>query len=145
MGEVTKTEYQLYSVGDTDPTSDRSDIMCGAEERPLTGMCTWVYGHDHPQHVAGDGSVVVAVWTEPRRRAVSIEVARAVLHYFGDDNLGIQAGQFVTRLVRLISIADEANRELLRQVYPEHVEAVRAVQSEHWGLDWLRKIAREVA
>jgi hypothetical protein len=80
-----------------------------------------------------------------RPRAVSLPVARHVVLYFGDENLGQDGGHFVNSLIRTIGHADEANRELLAKVYPEYVLAVNAAQHEHWGMDWLRDIAREVA
>jgi len=83
--------------------------------------------------------------TEPKVRVISREVALHVLWHFGDRNLGQQPGKFTERLLLLIQTADDKNVALLRQVYPEQVEAVMNVATKSWGLDWLRTIAREVA
>ena len=69
-------------------------------------------------------------------------IAQHVLWHFGDANLGLQPGTFVERLLLTLSAADKTNRDLLAQVYPDYVKAFRAVQNEHWGLEWLRGIAR---
>lgn len=82
---------------------------------------------------------------ERKPRALSVMVARSVLWHFGDTNLGIEPGGFEASLIRTISKADMSNLEKLRLGFPEHVEAVRAIQHEHWGLDWVRNRAREVA
>lgn len=81
-----------------------------------------------------------------KRHAVPLHVVRAVLasYLVGDDNLGIDGGEFANRLIRLIAIADEANLAMLATLYPDYVAAVKAV-AEPWGIDWLRKRAREVA
>ena len=46
-----------YRRGDPDP----SVVYCTAEDNGYS--CTWNAGHVHPQHVAGDGHVVVHVWS----------------------------------------------------------------------------------
>ncbi len=80
-----------------------------------------------------------------KERVVSREVAQHVLWHFGDRNWGQQGGKFTERLLMLIQSADRTNLEKLRQVYPEHVEAVMNVATKAWGLDWLQKIVRELA
>ncbi len=50
-----------YRVGDPDPTPDGND-PCGARDPNGVGVCTWPRGHQHPQHVAGTGDHVGAVW-----------------------------------------------------------------------------------
>lgn len=40
-----------------------------------------------------------------------------------DEIMGGYGDWFSARLIRLIAKADRENRELLRQVFPEHVEA----------------------
>ena len=47
---------KMYCKGDPDP----SVKYCTAEDDGYA--CTWNAGHVHPQHVAGDGQVVVHVW-----------------------------------------------------------------------------------
>ena len=81
---------------------------------------------------------------QPSRGVISQRVACHVVWHFGDQNLGLEPGKFVERLMLLIVASDERNRELLSGVYPEYVRAVNAVQREPWGFDWLRAIAREV-
>lgn len=76
------------------------------------------------------------------RRAVPLEVARAVLWHFGDTNLGVEPGGFFSALIVAISRADQGNRDKLRASFPRHVIAVVAVQSEPWGLDWLRGLVK---
>lgn len=76
------------------------------------------------------------------RRAVSLEVARAVLYHYGDMNLGVEPGSFFRALLVAISRADLSNRELLSAGFPEYVAAVAAVKDEPWGLDWLRGIVK---
>lgn len=81
---------------------------------------------------------------KPKERVVSREVALHVLWHFGDTNWGQQPGKFTERLLLLITTADKENLAKLREVYPEHVEAVVNVATKVWGLDWLQKIVREV-
>ena len=69
---------------------------------------------------------------------VPLEVAQHVLWHFGDSNLGVQPGNFTTRLMLTISVADPANRERLRLAFPEYVHAFVSVSSKDWGLEWLR-------
>jgi hypothetical protein len=73
---------------------------------------------------------------------VTAEVARGVLHYFGDSNLGRDEGSFFNRLLALFTAADTENRERLRALYPEHLHAWEMVLREGWGLEWLRGIAK---
>lgn len=77
-----------------------------------------------------------------QNRAVSVKVAQHVLWHFGDRNLGIEGGHFVSRLLVLASAADQENLEKLGQEWPEYVIAFRAVTSQQWGLDWLRAIVK---
>ena len=75
---------------------------------------------------------------EEQSEAERLEVARKVLWHFGDYNLGWQAGSFETHLLRAIAVADQANLAKLTVAYPTHVEMVKSVQNQVWGLDWLR-------
>jgi hypothetical protein len=59
-------DQPVYAVGDEDPTLIPSPTAIGC--RATTGdgrySCTWpTSGHEHPQHVAGTGAEIVAVWT----------------------------------------------------------------------------------
>lgn len=83
--------------------------------------------------------------TEPKPRVISREVALHTLWFFGDTNNGQQPGKFTERLLLTISAADKTNRAKLGEVFPDYVEAYVAVSEKSWGLDWLQKIAREVA
>lgn len=74
--------------------------------------------------------------------AISLDVARACLWHFGDTNLGIQPGHFVSRLFVLASAADEDNLARLRAGWPMHMAAFEAVKDKPWGLDWLRGIVK---
>lgn len=76
------------------------------------------------------------------KQKVSLEVARHVLWHFGDRNNGLEPGSFVSRLLVTISAADTDNRDKLALGFPEHVYAMRVVQNEFWGLDWLQGIAK---
>lgn len=76
------------------------------------------------------------------RRAVPLEVARAVLWHYGDTNLGIEPGGFFSALILAISRADPENRDRLRASFPQHVIAVEAVKTQPWGLDWLRGLVK---
>lgn len=53
----------MYQVGDLDPTIYARQGF-GTCDAPIDGgyVCTWDFGHAHPQHVAGNGRRVVAVW-----------------------------------------------------------------------------------
>lgn len=73
--------------------------------------------------------------------AVTLKIARHVVWLRGDEDHGQDGGEFVTRLWRLITIADQVNLELLRSIYPGYVEAFEAVMRTSWGFEWLRKIA----
>ena len=50
----------IYQVGDPDPTKGLKKLCCPEEKG--NSRCTLDVGHEHPQHVAGDGSVVCAAW-----------------------------------------------------------------------------------
>lgn len=71
-----------------------------------------------------------------------MKVAQHVLWFFGDVNLGVDGGHFAQRLFALMSSADEENFEKLQSLWPEEAKALRAVQREPWGLDWLRSIVK---
>ena len=59
---ATVKGWPAYSRGDADPTRDTDgDVICAAESPEGYG-CTWPSGHEHPQHVAGDGVGVCAAW-----------------------------------------------------------------------------------
>lgn len=51
-----------YKLGDPDPTPDNKygEPYCEADCKP-SGICTWLKGHKHPQHVAGDGVNIVGL------------------------------------------------------------------------------------
>lgn len=61
--------YRVYEAGDPDPTpmQDAEHMWCsevypGRLDDYTSAGCTLLEGHDHPQHVAGDGRRIVAVW-----------------------------------------------------------------------------------
>lgn len=74
--------------------------------------------------------------------ALSPEVVRHTLWWFGDRTYGTEPGHFVTRLLNLISAADEANRDRLSAEWPEYVQAHGVVAREPWGLDFLLSLAK---
>lgn len=90
-----------------------------------------------------DAGIVVEKAT--RTSVVPVDVARHVLHGFGDPHLGEEGGHFVDSLLRTIARADATNRDKLAQVYPEYVLAFRAVANEPWGLEWLQNIVRSAS
>ena len=52
----------IYQVGDDDPMRHaKKNVFCCPEQEGRFG-CTLDVGHEHPQHVAGDGLIVRAVW-----------------------------------------------------------------------------------
>ena len=67
---------------------------------------------------------------------------RHTLFHYGDTNLGIQPSDFHQRLLLLLSASDTANLDRLATLWPDYVEAFRAVKEKPWGLDWLRGIAK---
>ncbi len=77
------------------------------------------------------------------RPVVSLEVARSVLWFFGDTNLGVEPGSFVQRLLLAASAADAQNLEALRLGFPAYVHAFEMVARRPWGLDWLRGIVKD--
>lgn len=97
-----------------------------------------------PVPQADDFGGLIEDFMEERRRVVTPAVARAVIWYFGDTNLGVEPGGFVATLIKAITRADSENLEKLRLGFPDYVAAVVAIQREHWGLDWVRSLAREV-
>lgn len=74
--------------------------------------------------------------------ALSPEVVRHTLWWFGDRTYGTEPGHFITRLLNLISAADETNREKLASLWPEYVQAHGVVAREPWGLDLLLSLAK---
>lgn len=81
--------------------------------------------------------------TAAERSTITLGVARHVAWHYGDTNLGVEPGGFVTALLITISRADESNRALLAEGYPAYVAAVVMVQQEHWGLEYLRGIVKD--
>ncbi len=79
------------------------------------------------------------------RIALSPEVVRHTLWWFGDRTYGTEPGHFITRLLNLISAADETNRAMLAAEWPEHVQAHSVVTRETWGLDYLLSLAKDDA
>lgn len=77
-----------------------------------------------------------------QRPVVTVRTARHVLHHFGDTNLGVDGGHFVTRLLATASAADTENIEKLRLGFPELIAAWESVARRPWGLDWLRGIVK---
>jgi len=68
-----------YTRGDTDPTSDDTDLrFCSLYGGLYDLGCTWPVGHTHPQHVAGGTrGFVLDVWdVEPA--APSVEKRRVL-------------------------------------------------------------------
>lgn len=83
--------------------------------------------------------------TATKPRTVTPVIASHVCHsrLIGDPNIGVDGGHFVNALIEVITVADLSNRELLRGPFPGYVAAVEAVKDTHWGLDWIRELARE--
>lgn len=75
--------------------------------------------------------------------AVSVQVAKHVLWFFGDDLLGEEPGGFMRRLIDTIAHADTDNRKRLAEGFPQYVLAVNAGQREAWGIEWLRDIVKK--
>lgn len=71
------------------------------------------------------------------RPVVTLDVARAVLHWAGDSNYGIDPGHFWNRQYAAFSAADAAHLEQLRTIFPAEVYAWEAVARKPWGLGWL--------
>lgn len=90
----------------------------------------------------GDDIVVEKV---TRESVIPEQVARHVLHTFGDPRLGSDGGHFVNALMRTISCADSENRDKLARIYPDYVMAFRAGAFEPWGLEWLQGIVRSAS
>lgn len=66
--------HTLYAPGDVDPTIG-IDPTCNAEHEGW--LCTWAPDHKHPQHVAGGGRTVFAVWDGERDpRDVALDAIR---------------------------------------------------------------------
>lgn len=74
--------------------------------------------------------------------AIPLDVARHVLNWFGDTNLGLDGGTYVNRLLALVSCADEVHFEQLRTIEPTYVYAFEAVSRKPWGLEWLRGVVK---
>lgn len=79
---------------------------------------------------------------QPIRPVITVQVARHVLWHFGDTNLGVDGGHFITRLLATASAADTENIEKLRLGFPELIAAWESVARRPWGLDWLRGIVK---
>lgn len=77
--------------------------------------------------------------------ALSPEVVRHTLWWFGDRTYGTEPGHFVTRLLNLISASDERNRDKLSGEWPEYVQAHSVVVREPWGLEYLLSLAKDEA
>jgi len=73
---------------------------------------------------------------------VTVEIAQHVLWHFGDVNLGQQPGKFTERLLRTMAVADSQNMAKLGSVFPGYANAFIAVGSEHWGMEWLRRMVK---
>ncbi len=71
---------------------------------------------------------------------VTPQIALAVLWYFGQPQ-GREPGHFAKALLEAISVADESNREKLRQGFPGYVEAYLAGAQETYGVSRLVAIA----
>lgn len=74
--------------------------------------------------------------------AVTVKIARHATWLIGDQDNGLDGGDFVTWLWRLMQCADQANLELLRAGWPGYVEAFEAQGRTHWGVEWLRDRAK---
>ena len=51
----------MIKVGDPDPTNVLDGLCCD-EQKEGRFRCTLAPGHVYPQHIAGDGFTVCAVW-----------------------------------------------------------------------------------
>jgi hypothetical protein len=81
--------------------------------------------------------------TEPD---VTVIVAQHVLWHLGDENLGVQPGDFVKRLLRLMAVADSDNEVALTATFPGYAEAFFAWKhSKPWAIDWLRDKVKKAA
>lgn len=76
------------------------------------------------------------------RPHVPLEVARHVLFWMGDENLGLQPGEFHRRLLYLLAAADRVEQAKLACKYPEYVRAWDTAMREPWGVDWLRGLVK---
>jgi hypothetical protein len=82
---------------------------------------------------------------------VDVRIARHVVHFFGDTNLGEPGGPAVNALIRLIIAAlvdhSSTGEQVLAGLYaqwPQYVAAVRhgSPESGSWGFEWLRGIVK---
>jgi len=73
---------------------------------------------------------------------VGVEVAQHILWHFGDTNVGVQPGHYVSRLMLLLSAADAENFEKLRGLYPEYAAGFELVARTTWGLDEVRSFIK---
>lgn len=101
----------------------------------------YLWHHDWTGEQIAEGRALI-VAGELARKALPIDVVRHVLWHFGDTNLGMEPGHFVSRLLVLASSADPENLAKLAAQWPEYIEAWLAVSRKPWGLDWLRGIAK---
>lgn len=76
------------------------------------------------------------------KKLVTLPIAQHVLWHFGDQNLGLQPGTFVVRLLLTMSAADNENLAKLEQVFPGYVAAFKAASREYWGMEWLTKLVK---
>lgn len=110
MNEATATSPR-WRVGDPDPTlpfKDHHKPYCSEVSPDSDASCTWLDGHAEDMHVAGDGTVVVAVWPVHGRRdgqAVTLDLA--------DDS----------RLAAGIATLDDAARDRLRDALRDYASA----------------------
>ncbi|MFJ4174039.1 hypothetical protein [Microbacterium sp. NPDC089696] len=91
------------------------------------------------------GNTVDTVAAKKAQIALSPEVVRHTLWWFGDRAYGQEPGHFVTRLLNLISASDPDNRDKISNEYPEYVQAHGVVARESWGLDFLLSLAKDAA
>lgn len=73
---------------------------------------------------------------------ISVDVAQAVLWRFGDTNLGVDPGSFVSRLLATLGVADPENREKLRAAFPELVRTWELAACTPFGVETLRAIVK---
>jgi hypothetical protein len=117
----------LWQRGDQTPAGDAATPLVSA--------------FPHAASPAGSTSEESHVATI-EKPTVTLDVARHVLHYFGDTNLGRTGGEFFDRLLATFAAVDRENRERLRSVYPVEMHAWETVLFEAWGMDWLRAIVK---
>lgn len=72
--------------------------------------------------------------------AIPTKAAAHVLHHFGHDG-GHPAGDFTTRLLKAIAIADSNNLGRLALGFPEYIAAVNLISYDPNGVARLQRIA----